>query len=289
MIKTWKSYHNLAQDVYNFSVNLPKYDLYVGVPRSGMFPALILSELNSIDVSSLDYFIETEKGYNSGFRIDIQKENKKNILIIDDSYSSGASHNAVLKKINEKKLSEKYNIDYAAIYGGWKMPEYMKYYQINPNPQIFEWHIMTRENSKKWGVDIDGVLCPDPPFNEDENEKKYIEYIENAPLKFKPGFEIKAIITSRLGKYRKITSQWLEKNNIKYEVLCMAEYKNTAERKKNKRSTDKIKYLVDNKCNLMIESENALAEKIGKKIPSISIDNMTLYKKKYCNEEVNKK
>lgn len=79
--------------------------------------------------------------------------------------------------------------------------------------------------------DIDGVLCVDPEDWQNDDGEKYIQFINNAPLKLVPSRKIGYIVTSRLEKYRKDTELWLSKNHIEYGDLYMMDLQTAEERR----------------------------------------------------------
>ena len=95
---------------------------------------------------------------------------------------------------------------------------------------MFEWNYLHRPDLGIACFDIDGVLCPDPTEEQNDDGSKYVEFIRNVPARFVPTFEIGCIITSRLEKYRADTEYWLNKNNIRYGRLIMMNFATKEER-----------------------------------------------------------
>lgn len=122
---------------------------------------------------------------------------------------------------------------------------------------MFEWNYLHHKLLENACFDIDGVLCNDPTPEQNDDGKKYIEFIRNAPLRVTPTFKIGYLVTSRLEKYRKDTEYWLKKNNIQYEHLIMMQFKTKEERIKSG-SHGKFKgenYKKFENTNLFVESE----------------------------------
>ena len=73
----------------------------------------------------------------------------------------------------------------------------------------------------KLAVDLDGVLCENPPMNDRVELDKYERWINVAAPNIIPAYPIEAVVTSRYEKYRKETEQWLKQNGVKYNRLIM--------------------------------------------------------------------
>ncbi len=213
---------------------LPRdFDLIVGIPRSGMFPANLLALYLNKPYTDIDSF-RNGHIYKTGARgqfIDIK--NFKKILVVDDSIASGSSMLKAKDMIQE--LGKDFDISFCAIYvipGKEKLVDY--YFEIVPLPRYFQWNIMNHTVLAKSCFDIDGVLCVDPTEDQNDDGPKYIEFILNAPPLYIPGSSIGTLVTSRLEKYRKETEIWLDKNNVKYKKLVMLDLPNKEARQKAK-------------------------------------------------------
>ena len=189
------------------------FDLIVGVPRSGMLPANLLSLYLNRPYTDIHSFMNGHI-YKAGARgqfFDIKQFKK--ILVVDDSVASGA----VLQECKEnlKELSAQFDIKYCAVYvipGKEKTVDY--FFETVPLPRYFQWNILNHTTLEKACFDIDGVLCADPLPEQNDDGEKYIDFILNAPPLFIPGSKIGTIVTSRLEKYRTQTETWLKANNV---------------------------------------------------------------------------
>jgi uncharacterized HAD superfamily protein len=217
----YRSISDLNQIIIKRLHILPRdFDLIIGIPRSGMLPANLLALYLNKPFTDLHSFLNGHI-YSSGERSKFfdNKENKK-VLVVDDSVSSGAA----LIKCREllKDFESKYDISYCAIYvvpSKEKMVDY--YFELVPTPRYFQWNILNHIILEKSCFDIDGVLCPDPTDEQNDDGPKYIDFILNAPPLYVPGSKIGTVVTSRLEKFRPQTEEWLAKNNIRYKKLVM--------------------------------------------------------------------
>lgn len=242
------------------------FDLIVGVPRSGMLPANLLSLYLNRPYTDIDSFLNGhiyKAGARSQFFEGGDGEHKK-VLVVDDSIASGSAMLECKEKL--KHLEEKFNLKYCAIFiipGKEKMVDY--FFEIVPLPRYFQWNVLNHTTLEKACFDIDGVLCEDPSPEQNDDGEKYIDFILNAPPLFIPGAKIGTIVTSRLEKYRKETEIWLAAQNIKYNDLIMLDLPDMAARQKaNNHGGHKAKAYMSKPYVLFIESEYNQAVEINR-------------------------
>lgn len=262
------NYRNIA-DLNNIVLQrlhiIPRdFDLIVGVPRSGMLPANLLALYLNRPYTDIHSFINGHI-YKAGARgqfFDVKQYKK--ILVVEDSVASGSAMTEV--KENLKHLESQFEIKYCAIYvvpGKEKVVDY--YFENVPLPRYFQWNILNHTTLEKACFDIDGVLCPDPTPEQNDDGEKYRHFLLNAPPLFIPGSKIGTIVTSRLEKYRPETEAWLKANNIKYNDLVMLDLPDMAARQKaNNHGGHKAKAYMSKPYVLFVESEMHQALEINR-------------------------
>ena len=211
---------------------LPRdFDLIVGVPRSGMFPANLLALYLNLPVTDIDSF-RNGHIYQTGERgKTFNMNNIHNVLVVDDSIATGKA----MKKCREllKDIEHLYNIQYCVIYAVPLHSHSVDYFfEIVDYPRFFQWNIMNHSILQKTCMDIDGVLCADPTPEENDDGEKYRHFLLNAPPLFIPKVTIGTLVTSRLEKYRPETEAWLQKNHVKYNKLVMLNLPDMAARQR---------------------------------------------------------
>lgn len=152
---------------------LPRdFDLIVGIPRSGMFPANLLALYLNRPVTDLDSF-RNGHVYKAGERGQFFDINQfKKILVVDDSIASGSALNKCKEQLQE--LKGKFEIKYCAVYVIPSKTDMVDYYfETVPLPRYFQWNIMNHTILQKACFDIDGVLCVDPTSEENDDGEKY--------------------------------------------------------------------------------------------------------------------
>lgn len=254
-----------------------KYELIVGVPRSGMIPAyMIAMHLNTPVCSLIDLMSNNPIKQIGSRKIKGSIETPQdasNILIVEDSYVTGVKLHENFVQL-PKEVQEKSDI--IAIYSAVKSPNLDFYLEFLPYPRIFEWNIFHHIIASSSAFDMDGVLCEDPTSDQNDDGENYRNFIINARPKYIPTVPIKSIVTSRLEKYRELTEQWLKIHKVEYEVLIMLNLTNAEERQRHgSHGSFKAKEYKKIKYDLFYESEYTQAVEI----------NMLTKKPVYCVDE----
>lgn len=211
---------------------LPRdFDLVVGIPRSGMFPANLLALYLNLPVTDIDSF-RNGHIYQAGERgKTLNMTSIHKILVVDDSIATG---NAITKcRALLQDIAGKYEIKYCAIYcvpGHTESVDF--YFEVLDYPRFFQWNIMNHGILKKSCMDIDGVLCVDPTPEENDDGQRYREFLLNTRPLFIPRVEIGTLVTSRLEKYRSETETWLARHGVKYNKLVMLNLPNKEARQR---------------------------------------------------------
>ena len=246
-------------------------DLIVGVPRSGMFCAILVSEfLNKPVISIEDFLLGLEPSF--GGRIK-KTSNFKNILVLEDTAYTGRSILDAKQKCLNLGNANNYNFIFGCIYAEGK--EATKkvdiYFENNYDPNttlchLYEWNILQHDEyvSKYLMFDMDGILCKEPP--DERNTEEYIDYIQHATSMVIPSSMIGAIVTYRLNIYREITEKWLKDTGIQYKALYMVKANSWEERARMCSPAQYKAYVYKNAtwALLFIESDKRQAQEIAK-------------------------
>ncbi|MEL7049108.1 MAG: phosphoribosyltransferase family protein [Pseudomonadota bacterium] len=239
-------------------------DLVVGIPRSGLLAANLLCLHLNTPLTDLDSYLEG-RIYGTGFtKPDCQLSDGKklNVLILDDSISSGRSMAEARDQVLRSRPDD--NHIFAAVYGLWPDHKPCDFvFEELPLPRLFQWNWMHHKCLKDACLDIDGVLCHDPTREQNDDSHGYVEFLENAAPLFLPSRKVKALVTSRLEKYRPQTEAWLRKNGVEYENLIMLDLPSHEERRKRQvHGQFKAEYYGSSDATLFVESELRQAQVI---------------------------
>ena len=281
----FRSFEDLAVTIRQNISRIP-HDIQVvaGIPRSGIFPAAMIALYKNVLLTDIDGLLEgryMSAGENRAWTLAQRVGDKKNVLIVDDSISSGKSLKNIKRKLSA--LSDDYNITYCAIYGAKSQySEVDIVMDVVPLPRTFEWNFLHNGPALIDAcLDIDGVLCFDPLDVDNDDGERYLSFLEGAAPHLLPTVKVGSIVSSRLEKYRPQTEVWLKKHGIEWGELHLLDGV-TAEERRQGRMHAKFKaqvYSSKPDSWLFIESDAAQAHEIaklsGKSV--LSIEDMTLY------------
>ncbi|MBA3283837.1 MAG: phosphoribosyl transferase [Nitrosopumilus sp.] len=261
----YKGFDDLSRDIKKNLYKIPSdISLVVGIPRSGLLPANLISLFLNRPLTDLDNFLKGSI-ISSGERGEMHDKDAftGKILIVDDSIHSGKALSKAKAKI--KTLEKQFDIVYCAVYalpGSEHLVDI--HFESVEEPRVFEWNIFHHAVLKNACVDIDGVLCIDPLDSENDDGDCYINFLGAAKAKILPKVKIGTLVTSRLEKYRSHTEDWLRKNNIKYDELIMMDVPDKATRLKlsNHGEFKASEYKKKKNAYLFIESNAGQAQKI---------------------------
>lgn len=259
-------------------------DFVIGIERSGMIVASIISEYINVPLIGLEAFVNGCKA-TGGDRLHLLNRKKTNkVLVVDDTCNSGKAMNTAKDKLKGYDYEFIYLVAYLEGKGSDCIDIYLedvrKYTKDFPIV-LYEWNIMAHYPfiSQRCIYDIDGVFCLDPP--DELKTEEYEEYIKNAVPLFIPTVPIGKIVTYRLSKYMDITEKWLKEQGIRYNQLIMFKADSYKERYEAGVSPEYMKgtiYRDDKQSILFIESDDYQARMIhrisGKPVLCVSTNKL---------------
>lgn len=261
------SYAELASDIAKWIEKLPRYDIVLGVPRSGMIPASMLALAWNCRLS-------TPALYSQGMFLDGGQRDRGayegRVLLVEDSYHTGRSLRAAHELVPDA--------DIAVVYTDKELD--FPFARLVSMPRVFEWNVFHHFWLQQCCMDIDGVLCVDPTDEENDDGAKYIHFLQTARPKWIPTVKIAHLVTSRLEKYRKETETWLAAHGVQYGELHMLDCKDARERRRlNLHARHKSRIAHQTGCKLFIESSYRQAQEINQicGVPTLCTDHMTMF------------
>lgn len=278
---SYNRFQDMSLNIRNSIKDIPyDIDLIVGVPRSGMIPAYMISLFLNKPCCSLTEFKKGISPENGERKLRIQCAEYKKILIVDDSVGSGRANSRVRFELNN--MISRYEFLYYAVFVTDDSKKYVDFYaKIVPFPRIFQWNYMNHSILERSCMDIDGVLCVDPTDIENDDGESYKYFLLNAKPLYIPTVKIHALVTARLEKYRNETEIWLNKNDVRYDKLIMLDLTSGKDRlEKNIHAVFKADvFKKDRYACLFIESNDKQAREIAKlsNKPCICVETDSLY------------
>ncbi|OBQ67653.1 phosphoribosyltransferase family protein [Mesorhizobium erdmanii] len=248
--------HRLPRDI----------DLVVGVPRSGVLAATLVSLAANIPMTDLDSFLDG-RVYTSGITkrraaLDRKVSDMRKVLVIDDSIAGGNAMRDARARIEAAGIEGDFT--YAAVFGlEPRHAETDLVFEVVLHPRMFQWNFMHHKFLAQCCVDIDGVLCLDPTEAENDDGPAYEKFLSEARPLHAPTHRIGWLVTSRLEKYRALTEAWLARNGIQYDQLVMLDLPSKAERQRlGAHGSFKADFYRKSDAILFIESEHPQALRI---------------------------
>lgn len=255
------NFHKIPHDI----------DFVLGVPRSGVICASIISEfLNApfVDVTSFCSGAVPTGGGRLRYHTESVREKKK-VLVVDDTIYNGNAMRRVRQQL--APFSDRYDFTYMVVYREGNCVDVdfwlddLRKYTTDFPIVLYEWNIFHHITNimAQCIYDMDGVLCVDPP--DERNENEYLNYIINAVPLFTPTTEIGQIVSYRLSKNEEITKRWLSEHNIRYKGITLFPAKTYEERANSGISPAAFKadiYKHSGWAKLFVESDDIQAQKI---------------------------
>jgi uncharacterized HAD superfamily protein len=211
-------------------------DLVVGIPRSGILAANLVSLTANIQMTDLDSFV-AGKVFSSGITkrsaaLGRSMSEMRRILVIDDSINGGSAMREARVKAAASGIDRE-RLIFAAVYGSYERYEETDFvFEVVPQPRLFQWNLIHHKFLEQSCVDIDGVLCFDPSDDENDDGAAYLRFLADARPLHVPTRRIGALVTSRLEKYRPQTEAWLAARGIEYDELVMLDLPSKEERQR---------------------------------------------------------
>jgi uncharacterized HAD superfamily protein len=202
-----------------------QFDIVCGIPRSGMLPATILATQLQLPLATVESLTRGIVYGRSGVRMNVAPPR---VLLVDDTVNHGRAMAQAVKALRGKATS----ILRFCVFGPYRGIEGLVdiFCETVPGPRAFEWNMQKHRRLSRWGFDMDGVLCRDPTKDENDDGRRYIEFMRSAEPMFVPRRPIGHVVTCRLEKYRNETENWLRGKGIEFGALHMMPFASKAER-----------------------------------------------------------
>lgn len=235
----FRSIAQMSDQLLRLAKRLPQdIDVFVGVPRSGILAASILSAYRGAPFTDVEGFLKG-RCFKTGFwkpgalnaeggkEPDAHKTflaAPRRVLVLDDSVGSGTTMARVRAEVETAGLP--HHVEYAAVYAAPDQTDAVDYYgEAIHFPRAFEWNVFQKDTLlPQCCLDMDGVLCHDPLHEENDDGERYLAFLRDARPLLRPQGKLGWVVTSRLEKYREPTEEWLRRNGIEFGRLVMMPY-----------------------------------------------------------------
>ena len=279
----YRSFSDLETSCNLLLEKLPDcFDFVVGIPRSGLVPGLFIALARNIPFFTLDEF-SARTGPGHGTTRPVRRVSMaagpKRALVVDDTVGSGRSMNAAAEKLLQADLPN-VTYEFCAIYVTPERESNVDYFaETITYPRVFQWNLFHNPLVSQFGSDLDGVFCRDPTDSENDDGRRYVEFISSVPARRKVTQKLAFLGSNRLQKYRTSSEEWLRRNNIAFEKSFFLPFNTPDERRRLINYGEfKAKWAKAERVMLFIESDVRQAMFIAKEasIPVICTDANTL-------------
>lgn len=238
-----------------------RYDVVVGIPRSGIAIASVISLKLGLPLTTPDHLAHGDWWFSAEGEMRWKNDRPLQVLLVDDSISSGSAMAEALAELDS--CPHAIEVTRAALIASEETTsdQVDLWYRKIPRPRFFEWNILHRKLTQFFGDDalavrFEDVLCMNP-----QGSKSLAE----AQPFLVPAFEIDTVFSALPETARAAVEAWLCANEVRYaslELACVA-----PDRK-----------LLQLKPGMVWESDVARAESMfaSTSIPTLAIDEMVL-------------
>lgn len=236
-------------------------DLIVGVPRSGILPAITLALLLNLRFADFDSLCEGRlPGAGStkpGTRLIAKLSEARHVLVVDDSLNRGYAMREVREKLACAGVTARVSL--AAIY---VVPDGVEEvdiaFEVLPLPRIFEWNFFHHTYLSRACIGVEGVLCPAPSEAERQSAADYAAFLDTAPALCRPTQTAACLLSTQPESCRPALEAWLARHAIACERLVMLDCAGRADRPGRPTAAEiKGRFYRDAKEMLLVEEDPA--------------------------------
>ena len=178
------------------------------------------------------------------------------VLVVEDTASTGKSIAMAAEVVARRWPNAKIinAVVYATTSGSAHCDLIGRTYE---RPHFLEWNFPNAWMYKNMAYDFDGIFCEECPPGDDDDGRRYEEFLRNAAPKYLPRkYPVRLIITARLEKWRPQTEAWLRRHSIAWKELAMGPWPSRDARRRDK-DIDKFKayVLAHSSCYGFVESD----------------------------------
>lgn len=205
-----RNLHRLPRDI----------DLVVGIPRSGLIAANLVSLTANIPMTDLDSFV-AGRIYSSGVTkrrsaLDRKAWQMRKVLVLDDSINGGDAMRQARAKLAAAETDAE--MIFSAIYGSFATYEEADFiFEEVPWPRLFQWNFMHHKFLGRSCIDFDGVLCLAPAAG--NGGSAFADDLSQMRPLYLPTRKVRCLVTARPRADLPRLEAWLTAHRIAYDEL----------------------------------------------------------------------
>lgn len=222
----YKSFEDLSRDIKTNLYKIPKdVTLIVGIPRSGLLAANLISLYANLPLTDIDNFIQG-KVLCSSYQDEFSQKSafKGKILIVDDSVATGKAILDAREKLKSIIDSSSYELLFCCIYADPEKKHLVDIsFMLLNRPRVFEWNLFHNKIMEKSGITLSGVLAIMPQSSKQTELKKHSNFLLQALPFIIPKKKIGTLIHTVEETDLESTENWLKENRVQYDELLVKE------------------------------------------------------------------
>jgi len=266
----------LVEDTLSLAPELASPRRIVGIARSGLIPASVLSTVLGSELWSIDQHSLELQPLGTGTRMKDVAVDGSTLLVDDSTWTGNAM--ARCRQAVERTFGDR--PECLAIYG----PPSAKLAGVRILRRMhnhwFQWNMPNAPFVDRLGWDLDGVFCRDFSIDEDDDGPRYLKAMRTMrPTWVRPRKPI-TIVTARLERYRSETEAWLASQRIPVRRLVMGPWTSKAEREASDVWSWKADQCTELGVSMFVESSSIGAARITELagIVCLSLDDGRIHK-----------
>jgi hypothetical protein len=219
----FRSYADLAHTLTTQLGRVPRdVDLIVGIPRSGLIPATVLSLGLNVPMTDIDGLLAGRLVITGAARRTGQGPASvsccRHALVIDDSILSGSTLATMRQRISAAHLPLK--ITFAAVYTTRAAADLVDLrFEVCPLPRLFEWNYLHHHQLGSSAVDLDGVLGLDATRINAASPEKRRGLLESMLPSVRPTHRVRRYLSRCAEPTRSDLCAWLHRHSLAFDFL----------------------------------------------------------------------
>lgn len=221
----YRSVADLNDDIVAWSHQLSgKVDVIVGIPRSGLLVANLLSLHLNLPMTDVDGFLENRL-IATGQRLAVPVSflagpDRRRVLVVDDSVWSGTQMAQVRKRI--AAAGRRHAVSFGAVYVVPTAAGLVDFFfRKLAVPRAFEWNILHHPALAHGCAAIEGVLWPAEVTSLGATADEAERTLAAVSPTFLPTRPIGRLIATQPEAARRPIEDWLRRHAIPHETLCL--------------------------------------------------------------------
>ena len=196
----------------------PDLDMVVGIPRSGMIAATLITLYRNLPMTDMEGLFEgrmIKSGHRSIEQMNSDGRRCK-ALVIDDSVGSGSQMRAARERL--KVLEDRFEFVFAAVYvteTGRELVDVAM--EMCPTPRCFQWNVMNHPYMAHACVDVLALLQPSVSERVMASQK-LCDLWDQIPL-FKPKYKLASLVVPAEAAERQQVEQWMQQHGLSCERI----------------------------------------------------------------------